>query len=417
MSPAPSSRDSGSRRAARRSLLALGVACLVAWAVTVRAQELWYKVYEDGERAFEKHDYAQAEQLLLRSMRLPSAPKDRGVGVKRYSQIFGVIPEYYLAVICSSSGRTDEAYLYAQTVTTTKNYFRGGDARLKEMDNIVTAWTAAHPATDRSVTLGPPTPLTPSVVGPNHALLIGINDYTQQPKLKTAVADATAVGELLQKEFGFETKLLLNASRADILHALNDYRRTLTELDNLLIYYAGHGFWDQKDNSPVYWLPVDAEKDDTTNWIISDDVTSLIQKINARHVLLISDSCYAGGILREATLEEAKRDRATYLRKMIIGPSRSLLASGGLAPVSDAGGEGHSVFAAALLFHLGKTRDEPAFTADTLFQDIRVSVAGRSGQIPVYRQMLKASEHITDNGDFVFMRQPPVVKAPSSYRR
>ena len=44
-------------------------------------------------------------------------------------------------------------------------------------------------------------------------------------------------------------------------------RKKLGSNDNLLIYYAGHGEFD-KNVEKAYWLPVDAQRDDPTNWII-----------------------------------------------------------------------------------------------------------------------------------------------------
>ena len=43
-----------------------------------------------------------------------------------------------------------------------------------------------------------------------------------------------------------------------MLNELNKMRDTLTEKDNLLIYYAGHGQLDRA-NGIANWLPVDAE--------------------------------------------------------------------------------------------------------------------------------------------------------------
>ncbi|ETR68816.1 MAG: hypothetical protein OMM_10149 [Candidatus Magnetoglobus multicellularis str. Araruama] len=58
--------------------------------------------------------------------------------------------------------------------------------------------------------------------------------------------------------------------------------------DKLLIYYAGHGFYNQKTEK-AYWLPVDAETNDTTNWIIADTITSSIKGISAKQILIVSD--------------------------------------------------------------------------------------------------------------------------------
>ncbi len=52
--------------------------------------------------------------------------------------------------------------------------------------------------------------------GAYHALVIGNNNYRELPKLKTAANDAKSVAKLLTDDYGFETKLLLDATRADI---------------------------------------------------------------------------------------------------------------------------------------------------------------------------------------------------------
>ena len=78
-----------------------------------------------------------------------------------------------------------------------------------------------------------------------HALVIGNNEYQHLPKLASAVADAKAVAGVLEGTYGFDVTLLLNATRSDILRAINDLRAELTEEDNLLIYYAGHGTLDR----------------------------------------------------------------------------------------------------------------------------------------------------------------------------
>ena len=130
-----------------------------------------------------------------------------------------------------------------------------------------------------------------------YALVIGNNAYTSLPKLKTAEADARAIEKMLHEAYGFQTKLLLNATRQQIIAALNTYRRELATDANLLLYYAGHGYND-KEAEKTYWLPVDASRDDSANWIVADEITSGIRAIPARHVLVVSDSCYSGTLTR-----------------------------------------------------------------------------------------------------------------------
>ena len=120
--------------------------------------------------------------------------------------------------------------------------------------------------------------------GSYHALVIGINQYRQPPpNLKTAVNDAQAIARILTERYGFQTKLLLNAdaTRTNILNALNQYRRSLRANDNLLIYYAGHGQSD-KEADKAYWLPADAESDSNTSWIIADELTTHIRVLPFR---------------------------------------------------------------------------------------------------------------------------------------
>ena len=75
--------------------------------------------------------------------------------------------------------------------------------------------------------------------GDYYALVIGNNAYTKLPKLETAITDATKVGKVLKDRYGFKVTTLTDATRYEILSALNDLRGKLTEDDNLLIFYAG----------------------------------------------------------------------------------------------------------------------------------------------------------------------------------
>jgi len=241
----------------------------------------------------------------------------------------------------------------------------------------------------------------PSTSGHYYALVIGNDDYVSLPKLKTAAADAREVERVLRESYGFQTKLLLNATRGQIVAALSAYRRELSADANLVIYYAGHGYND-KDADKAYWLPVDATIDDVSNWIIADEITTGIRVIPARHVLVIADSCYSGTLTRGLSITSPPpAERGQFLQRMAAGHSRTLMASGGDEPVADNGGGGHSIFAAALLNGLQKM-EKTQFTAAELFSNYVIeSVAGRAEQTPVY-DPLRNSGH--ESGDFVFVR-------------
>ena len=237
--------------------------------------------------------------------------------------------------------------------------------------------------------------------GKYYALVIGNNNYRHLSRLQTAVNDATTIEKILKTSYGFKTRLLLNATRKDILSAINEFRSKLSERDNLLIYYAGHGEFDRSAEK-AYWLPVDALRDDPTDWIIADDITSSIKRLSSKHVLIVSDSCYSGTLTRSAqTSLINKGERDEFLKKMSSRSSRTLIASGGNEPVADGGGSGHSIFADNFVKALREI-DNPVFTADELFyQYIRSRVAGRSDQVPEYSE-IRNSGH--DGGDFIFVK-------------
>jgi hypothetical protein len=241
--------------------------------------------------------------------------------------------------------------------------------------------------------------------GKYYALIIGNNDYQQMTHLLTAENDAKEIEKVLRERYGFETRLLLNASRGQVMKALGDYRRTVEENSNLLIYYAGHGYKD-RELERTYWLPIDAGSDDAGNWISSDDITSSIRGIRARHVLVISDSCYSGTLARGAELFGSPpvemTGREKYLFKISAGKSRMLMASGGDEPVEDSGSGGHSVFANALLTGLTQTDTEIFIGLDLYRNFVAQEVSGKSNQNPEY-SAIRNSGH--ESGDFIFIRK------------
>ena len=211
--------------------------------------------------------------------------------------------------------------------------------------------SAGSEATTRGGVESPPA-LPKLNFGRYHALVIGNNNYANFPNLKTAVSDAQAMAQVLRSRYGFNVKVLTNATRHSILTELNRFRGQLTENDNFLLYYAGHGELD-KINNHGHWLPVDAEPDSTANWIANGNITRTLNAMSAKHIMVIADSCYSGSLTRQVTTSieggrsEAKRRK--WLEKMIKTPSRTVMTSGGLAPVLDSGGGNHSVFAKVLL--------------------------------------------------------------------
>ena len=176
--------------------------------------------------------------------------------------------------------------------------------------------------------------------------------------MKTAKNDAQTVANILKTNYGFQVTLLLDAKRADILSMFAKLREKLSGRDNLLIYYAGHGFLD-KEGDEGYWLPVDATKNNEVNWISNASITTQLKAMEAKHVLIIADSCYSGRLGRDVHIQRRTPD---YYARIAQKRARSVIASGGLEPVIDSGGkENHSIFASAIIPPSRKTT--PSSTA------------------------------------------------------
>ena len=236
--------------------------------------------------------------------------------------------------------------------------------------------------------------------GNYHALVIGNNEYPAFPDLNTAVRDAEAVGRLLERSYGFKVTPLINATRVQIIGALAKMRATLTVNDSLLIYYAGHGVIDEVTQQG-YWLPVDSHQDNPANWISTDDITTMLKAMSARHVMVVADSCYSGTLVRAAPVQlETAREKYSWLKRVVSKRARTALVSGGLEPVLDSGGGEHSVFAKAFLDALSENTG--VMEGQALFDAIKRPVVLNSDQTPQYADIRKAGH---DGGEFLFVRR------------
>ena len=196
----------------------------------------------------------------------------------------------------------------------------------------------------------------------------------------------------------------LNVVILKIISAINRLKRNLTENDNLLVYYSGHGI---RLEDETYWVPIDAvDAEDNTTWVsTSVHLVKNLRATRAKHVIVISDSCFAGTInardmVRDPNAESGS-NRQNRLQKIVDSVSRVLIASGGDEPVLDVGGGKHSIFTRALLEGLEKM-DKKVFLASELFQDfIAEQVSGSAKQTPEFAP-IRESGHV--KGEFVFVR-------------
>ena len=260
-----------------------------------------------------------------------------------------------------------------------------------------------------TVSASPGRALRPGTFGRYHALVIGNNHYRVLRSLRTAVNDAREVARVLEERYGFTVTLLVDANRYAILSALEDLRLRLTEKDNLLIYYAGHGELDRV-NKRGHWLPVDAEPDSQANWISNVSITDILNAMTVQQLLVVADSCYSGAMTLSAIarLDPGLSDevRTQALQEIAHKRSRLSLTSGGIEPVVDTTGGPHSPFAESFVEIL--RLNDGALPTQDLFRRLRLRVISmvqrlQVQQVPEYAPIRSAGH---EGGDFLFVRKP-----------
>ena len=254
-----------------------------------------------------------------------------------------------------------------------------------------------------------PGPVIPDVeFGEFHALLIGNEEYAELPDLETPKEDVDEIGRILRERYGFNTTIIKDGSRQEIMDSMYQLNKTLTSKDNLLIYYAGHGEYVTNTNRGV-WLPIDASPSSPANWITNVDINDYLKMIAAKQIVVIADSCYSGALTRSALINLrpglTDEEYTAHLRRMAQIQARVVLTSGGLAPVLDSASPDsqHSIFAAALIEILHENNN--VLSAQDLGRTIAAKVslaAERVGydQEPQYAPLNHANHQ---GGDFFFV--------------
>jgi len=237
------------------------------------------------------------------------------------------------------------------------------------------------------------------LIGKYYALIIGVQDYIDESiqDLDEPIKDAQNFYEVLTTDYLFEPEnviFLKNPSKSQIVQTLYQYRSKVTPEDNLLIFYAGHGFWDEGMQTG-YWLPADAEKNNPVNWFSNTELRAYIKAITSKHTLLVADACFSGGIFKTRA---AFSDAPAAISELMKLPSRKAMTSGAMNVVPD-----NSVFMEYLVKRL-KENQEPFLSTEKLFISFKDAVINNSSisQIPQFGEIKEAGD---EGGDFIFMRR------------
>ena len=233
--------------------------------------------------------------------------------------------------------------------------------------------------------------------GDFYGLIIAVNNYDDSglTDLDHPITDATFLYSTLLGNYTFEPEnltLLKDATRASIIRSLDKLNKQLTQYDNLLIFYAGHGYWDEEKETG-YWLPSDAEQSSSVNWIHNSTIQDFVDDINTRHTLLITDACFAGSIFK---IRGAFLDASIAVNKLYSLSSRKAMTSGTLKEVPD-----KSVFIEYFIKRL-LDNNKKYISSGELYNSFREAVLNNSPNIPQYGVIQDTGD---EGGEFIFIKR------------
>lgn len=233
--------------------------------------------------------------------------------------------------------------------------------------------------------------------GKFYALLIAESDYTDPdvPDLGNPVKDAESFKKVLLADYTFAPDnlyLLTNPTRSKIIQTFEQLSNNLNENDNLIIFYAGHGYWDAYKEIG-YWLPSDAAANSNSNWLRNSTVKDYIGAIKSKHTLLVTDACFSGSIFQSRGF---KGKHVVAYQKIYDLKSRKGMTSGTLKEVPDV-----SVFLHTLIKRLGQNKDK-YLPVSKLFSSMRDAVLNNSPNVPQFGTIQGAGD---EGGEFIFIRK------------
>lgn len=246
--------------------------------------------------------------------------------------------------------------------------------------------------------------------GKDYALLFATNEYDSWGDLINPINDAVALKKVLEENYGFKVELVTNATQRDVMRKLTEYKnKSFGNKDQLLIYFAGHGYYDEKEGDAYLvcknsvWS--DEEKQDGfPTYIHYTYLNGAIGHMSScKNVFMIMDVCFGGTFFDKATPAATYAGVSNDNRDMIIRNKREIqtrvfLTSGSKEYVPDGKPGANSPFSAKLLQALNERASvngipKPYMTMEDVVSYMHgLPTKVKYGTFGIHQQ----------NGDFIF---------------
>lgn len=158
------------------------------------------------------------------------------------------------------------------------------------------------------------------------ALCVGINDYPgTNMDLAGCVNDAKDWQALLELR-GYQVKRLLDseATRANVVRALEALIADASAGDSLVFTFSGHGSWlpdrsaDEPDSRDEMMCPYDVTKDE---FLLDDDLNRIFaQKPKLARLYVLADCCHSGSVVRYAADTRVETSDGVALKARFLPP-------------------------------------------------------------------------------------------------
>lgn len=192
----------------------------------------------------------------------------------------------------------------------------------------------------------------------DYALVFATDQYDNWPDLVNPIHDSRTIAEELRRTYGYKVEIVENATQETILKKLREYiEKKYKPLDQLFIFFAGHGNYDQTF-SEGYLVPKEALTRDEakTSYLSYNRLRSVVNNIPCEHIFLTMDVCFGGTFDQKLASSRGMDDgvyteksAAEFVTQKLMYKTRKFLTSGGKQYVSDGIPGQHSPFAKAFL--------------------------------------------------------------------
>jgi Caspase domain len=192
----------------------------------------------------------------------------------------------------------------------------------------------------------------------DYALVFATDKYDNWSGLVNPVFDSRTIAEELKKTYGFKVDLVENASQSEILKKIREFaEKKYQPLDQLFIFFAGHGTYDQTFGEGFVVTRESLLNDEAkTSYLSHNRLRSIINNIPCEHIFLGMDVCFGGTF--DQTLASSRgaeeevykeQNQAEFITRKLTYKTRKFLTSGGKTYVSDGIPGKHSPFAKSFL--------------------------------------------------------------------